>query len=141
MEKESHGWPKYLFKGRMRTSTAVLIVAFLLAWWLYANVPPPPKAPVQVPATQVVPPGFVPDPNYTWVPRTAVRQPPTTTPTTPTTTTPTTATTTTPTATTTTPTTTSTPPVLTIPGLPPVTVPTLPSFPAPSPPNPPPPAS
>ena len=74
--------------GRMRTSTAALIVAFIALFWVYQAVQPEPvgsDAP-----TQVVPPGFVPDPNYTWVPRTNVRRPkePVTT-TTPTTTTPT----------------------------------------------------
>ena len=34
-----------------------------------------PAAPPEAPPTAVVPPGFVPDPNYTWVPRTNVRRP------------------------------------------------------------------
>jgi hypothetical protein len=99
------GWPGYLFGGRVRTSTVVLIVAFAALWWIYdahqqsARSSPPTT---QVPATQVVPPGFVPDPNYTWVPRSRLQQPPptvtvtktpTTTPTAPI---PTTTTTTTP---------------------------------------------
>ena len=72
--------------GRIRTSTAALIVAFVALFWVYQTVQPEPvgsDAP-----TQVVPPGFVPDPNYTWVPRTNVRRPKETiTTTTPTTTT------------------------------------------------------
>jgi hypothetical protein len=102
-------WPNYIFGGRVRTSTLVLIFAFLLTWWTYNTYrphPPPPEAPAQV-----VPPGFVPDPNYTWVPRTKVRTPPTEeTPTTtePTTTTPTTS-----------PTTTTPPPLIQLPVLPP----------------------
>jgi hypothetical protein len=74
----------HLFGGRIRTSTVILIVAFLAVWWTYDTYrpTPPPKAP----APQVVPPGFVPDPNYTWVPRTRVEEPPATP--TPTTTTP-----------------------------------------------------
>jgi hypothetical protein len=60
--------------GRMRVSTIVLIVAFLALFWVYHNFEPRPAAP-EVPPTAVVPPGFVPDPNYTWVPRTNVRRP------------------------------------------------------------------
>jgi hypothetical protein len=94
------GWPGYLFGGRVRTSTVVLIVAFAAVWWIYddhAQSMKSHKTP-QVPATQVVPPGFVPDPNYTWVPRTRVQEPPTTVTVTPTTTpTPTPTTTNTPT--------------------------------------------
>ena len=86
--------------GRVRTSTAALIVAFIALFWVYQAVQPEPvgsDAP-----TQVVPPGFVPDPNYTWVPRTNVRRPrePVVTTTTPTTTTPTETTTPSPTETT-----------------------------------------
>ena len=90
------GWPGYLFGGRVRTSTVVLILAFAASWWVYNDHRQATRStPTQVPATQVVPPGFVPDPNYTWVPRTRVEEPlpsvtetPTTTPTpTPTTTT------------------------------------------------------
>ena len=84
---DGHRWPRHLF-GRMRTSTAALIVAFIALFWVYQTVQPEPvggDAP-----TQVVPPGFVPDPNYTWVPRTNVRRPKeAVTTTTPTTTTPT----------------------------------------------------
>jgi hypothetical protein len=83
--------------GRMRVSTVVLIVAFVALFWVYHNFEPRPAAP-EAPPTAVVPPGFVPDPNYTWVPRTNVRRPKetlTTETTTPTTTSPTETTTTT----------------------------------------------
>jgi hypothetical protein len=60
--------------GRMRVSTVVLIVAFFALFWVYHNFEPRPTAP-ETPPTAVVPPGFVPDPNYTWVPRTQVRRP------------------------------------------------------------------
>jgi hypothetical protein len=93
-------WPAYVLGGRMRASTLVLIVAFFLTAWLYDTYKPPPPEPA--PATQTVPPGFVPDPEYTWVPRTQVQE--WTRTTTPTTTTPTTTTTVAP-PTTTTPTT------------------------------------
>jgi hypothetical protein len=87
-------WPSYMFGGRIRTSTLVLIVAFFATWWSYNTYRPHP--PPQV-APQVVPPGYVPDPNYTWVPRTRVQEPtydtPTTTVTTPPPTTPPTTTT------------------------------------------------
>ena len=74
--------------GRVRTSTAALIVAFIALFWVYQAVQPEPAA-TEAP-NQVVPPGFVPDPNYTWVPRTNVRRPKETiATTTPTTTTPT----------------------------------------------------
>jgi hypothetical protein len=87
-DEEERRWPNYMFRGRMRTSTLVLIVAFLAVWWVYDVYRPEPAA--KPPPAQVVPPGFVPDPNYTWVPRSRVQQPPptvTVTPT-PTTTTP-----------------------------------------------------
>ena len=76
--------------GRMRVSTIVLFVAFLALFWVYHNVEP---RPTEAPTTAVVPPGFVPDPNYTWVPRTNVRRPKEPETTTPTTTSPTEATT------------------------------------------------
>ena len=60
--------------GRMRVSTIVLIVAFLALFWVYHNFEPRPAS-TEAPTTAVVPPGFVPDPNYTWVPRTNVRRP------------------------------------------------------------------
>ncbi|ULE33469.1 hypothetical protein [Mycobacterium sp. IDR2000157661] len=96
--------------GRMRLSTVVLIVVFATLFWVYQTFEPE-RAPAPTPA--VVPPGFVPDPNYTWVPRTNVQRTTeptetptsTTTPPTPTTTTtngPTTTTTITPTSPTTT---------------------------------------
>ncbi len=95
----------HLFGGRVRMSTFVLIVAFLAVWWVYDTYRPEP--PAKPPAPQVVPPGFVPDPNYTWVPRSRVQQPPTVTVTpTPTTTAPPT------------PTTTAPPPPFVIPSLP-----------------------
>ena len=75
------GWPGYLFGGRVRTSTVALILAFLALWWLYdqhQHSAQSSSKTTQVPATQVVPPGFVPDPNYTWVPRSRVQAPPTT---------------------------------------------------------------
>lgn len=72
VEGDTRGWPGYLFGGRLRMSTAVLVIAFLATWWTYDTY-----APVEdeVPANQVVPPGFVPDPQYTWVPRTRVGEP------------------------------------------------------------------
>jgi len=84
--------------GRMRVSTVVLIVAFLALFWVYHNFEPRPAS-TEAPTTAVVPPGFVPDPNYTWVPRTNVRRPKetlTTETTTPTTTSPTETTSTSP---------------------------------------------
>ncbi|HZN78431.1 MAG TPA: hypothetical protein VFC01_01910, partial [Mycobacterium sp.] len=85
--------------GRMRVSTLVLIVAFVALFWVYHNFEPR-LTPAEAPTTAVVPPGFVPDPNYTWVPRTNVRRPKepetTTMTTTPTTTSPTETTTTSP---------------------------------------------
>jgi len=93
-------WPDYMFGGHVRTSTLVLVLAFLAVWWVYDDHQQSTKSntkTTQVPATQIVPPGFVPDPNYTWVPRTRVQEPlptvtetptPTTTPPPPTTTSP-----------------------------------------------------
>ncbi len=100
-DEAERGWPTYLFGGRVRTSTVVLVIAFLAVWWVYdehAQTTKSTNKTTQVPATQIVPPGFVPDPNYTWVPRTRVQEPPTTATPTPTTTPrpPTTTTTTTP---------------------------------------------
>jgi hypothetical protein len=68
-------WPGYLFGGRARTTTVVLILAFVGVWWAYdtyRSTPEPAEAP------QVVPPGYVPDPNFTWVPRARLQQPPVT---------------------------------------------------------------
>jgi hypothetical protein len=101
-------WPSYILGGRIRTSTLVLIIAFFLTWWTYNTCRPHPPPPV---VPQVVPPGYVPDPNYTWVPRTKVQSP---TSDTPTTTVPTTTPPTTPPPTTTTP-----PPLIQLPVLPP----------------------
>ena len=89
--REGRGWPGYLFGGRVRTSTVVLLIAFFATWWIFETYQPAPAPPEQVPANEIVPPGFIPDPAYTWAPRTDVQQrPPTptttaTTPTTPTT--------------------------------------------------------
>ncbi|WP_372515280.1 hypothetical protein [Mycolicibacterium hodleri] len=74
---EGREWPAYLPGGRVRTSTAALIVAFCFTWWLHATYAPPPPAASE--PTQVVPPGYVPDPEYTWVPRTNVETRPKTT--------------------------------------------------------------
>ncbi len=76
-EKRSEGKQRrwsHIFGGRVRTSTLVLIVAFLAVWWVYDTYRP--EAAPKSPPPQVVPPGFVPDPNYTWVPRSRVQQPP-----------------------------------------------------------------
>lgn len=78
-EDAQRAWPGYMFGGHMRTSTLVLILAFAAAWFVYNDHRESARStPTQVPATQVVPPGFVPDPNYTWVPRSRVQAPPTT---------------------------------------------------------------
>lgn len=138
VNRADRSWPTYIL-GRVRTSTVGLIVAFFVAYWLHQTYAPPPPPPPQQPA--VVPPGFVPNPEYTWVPRTDVNTRPKTTyrPTpTETTETPTTTTTTTTTSSTPTTTTTTAPPTTTVitpaPGLPPVTLPLLPGMaPAPTP--------
>ncbi|OBI81608.1 hypothetical protein [Mycobacterium asiaticum] len=118
--------PSHLFGGRVRTSTLVLIVAFLALWWTYETYSPREEPRSTTPPSQVVPPGFVPDPNYTWVPRTRVQQPSTSvTPTQ------------TPTPTTTPPpptTTTTTTPLIQLPCIPPFCTPT--STPSPNPPPP-----
>ncbi|UQX11716.1 hypothetical protein [Candidatus Mycobacterium methanotrophicum] len=135
-DNAEHGWPGYLLGGRVRTSTVALIVAFLALWWLYdahRHAAQSSKS-TQVPATQVVPPGFMPDPNYTWVPRSRLQQPPETVTVTQTpTTTPSPPTTTTTTTTTTTPAPLLPPIILPPPFGPPVTTP------PPPPPGPPPP--
>jgi cytoskeletal protein RodZ len=121
--------------GRMRVSTIVLIVAFLALFWVYHNFEPRPAA-TEAPTTAVVPPGFVPDPNYTWVPRTNVQpkeSETTTTTTTPTTTSPTETTTSPGETTTPTSPTTSTPQTVTqSPTLTPTTPPAHRSGPAPT---------
>ena len=87
--------------GQFRVSTIVLTAVFIALFWVQQTVQPHPAPEAPVPA--VVPPGFVPDPNYTWVPRTNVRRPkePTATTTTPTETTTTESTSPTPSETTT----------------------------------------
>ncbi|MGO9510625.1 MAG: hypothetical protein ACLPXZ_26065 [Mycobacterium sp.] len=106
-EDERRRAPSKLFGGRIRTSTVVLIIAFFAVSWVYGSYRTD-NQPAKPPPAQVVPPGFVPDPNYTWVPRTRVDQRPSTTvPQTPTTTE-------TPTPTTTT----TSPPPFTLPTLP-----------------------
>ncbi|WP_166903837.1 hypothetical protein [Mycobacterium sp. DL440] len=65
--------------GRVRTSTVVLVVVFIALSWVQQEYRPKQTAPS--PDTQVVPPGFVPDPDYTWVPRTKLQTPRSTTPT------------------------------------------------------------
>jgi hypothetical protein len=64
--------------GRMRVSTVALIIAFFALFWVHQTFQPEPAA-TEAPTTAVVPPGFVPDPDYTWVPRTNVRERPMTT--------------------------------------------------------------
>jgi hypothetical protein len=59
--------------GQFRVSTVVLIVVFVALFWVQQTFEPEPAPEAPTPA--VVPPGFVPDPNYTWVPRTQVRRP------------------------------------------------------------------
>jgi hypothetical protein len=73
-KRTDRGWPGYFINGRIRTSTAALILAFFVLSWVHNTYQPQPAAPAQ--QTQVVPPGFVPDPDYTWVPRTQVEQAP-----------------------------------------------------------------
>ncbi|MEO8813869.1 MAG: hypothetical protein ABI307_01555 [Mycobacterium sp.] len=73
--RDERRWPGYLLGGRVRTSTVALIVVFALVWWVYDAYRPTPKS---IEAPQVVPPGFIPDPNYTWVPRTRLQRPPAT---------------------------------------------------------------
>ena len=97
-------WFRAKLGGRFRVSTIALIVAFIALFWVQQTFQPELAAP-EKPASAVVPPGFVPDPNYTWVPRTNVRRPKeltysstTTTPTTETTTPNTDATSTSPTS-------------------------------------------
>ena len=85
--RTDHGWPAYIINGRIRTSTAGLILAFFAITWVHNTYQPTPPAPVAPETAQVVPPGFMPDPEYTWVPRTYVQERPRTTTTTPTTTT------------------------------------------------------
>lgn len=90
--RADHGWPGYIVNGRIRTSTAALIVAFFVIAWVHSTYQPAPPAAVVPEGAQVVPPGFMPDPEYTWVPRTNVETRPRTTSSTPSTTTTTEAT-------------------------------------------------
>lgn len=62
LSNQKRHWPGYLF-GRIRTSTLVLIAAFLAVWWIYETYRPQAPGPGDSPPTQVVPPGFVPDPE------------------------------------------------------------------------------
>lgn len=71
--REGRSWPGYILGGRLRTSTAALLIVFCAIWWLYETYEPD-QHPEQVPASEVVPPGFIPDPSYTWVPRTDVQR-------------------------------------------------------------------
>jgi hypothetical protein len=48
---EERGWPDYLFGGHVRTSTLVLIVAFLAVWWVYSAYRPHEPAHGGPPAT------------------------------------------------------------------------------------------
>ncbi|WP_081288550.1 hypothetical protein [Mycobacterium asiaticum] len=127
-DKEERRAPSHLFGGRVRTSTLVLIVAFLALWWTYETYSPREEPRSTTPPSQVVPPGFVPDPNYTWVPRTRVQQPNNATPTPTPTRTPTPTTTPPPTTTTTT-----TTPLIQLPCIPPFCTPTSTPSPNPSP--------
>ncbi|MDI3314159.1 MAG: hypothetical protein QJR12_07720 [Mycobacterium sp.] len=74
--EQRRGWPGYLFGGHVRTSTVMLILAFLAVWWVYDAYRP--ETSPKSPAPPAVPPGYVPDPNYTWVPRSRLQQPPAT---------------------------------------------------------------
>ena len=86
-KRDDRGWPEYMINGRIRTSTVVMIVAFIVISWVHNSYQPPPPTPATPETAQVVPPGFMPDPDYTWVPRTKVQERPrSTTPTTTTTT-------------------------------------------------------
>jgi hypothetical protein len=111
--RTDRGWPGYIVNGRIRTSTAGLVVAFFVVAWLHNTYQPAPVTPAAPETAQVVPPGFMPDPEYTWVPRTNVETRPRTTTyrttTTPTTTEPTESTETTVTTSETSPTTTTSP--------------------------------
>ena len=82
-------WFKAKLGGRVRVSTVGAHRRVRRVVWVQQTFEPEPPHPT-APVPAVVPPGFVPDPNYTWVPRTQVRRPKepvTTTTTTPTTTT------------------------------------------------------
>jgi hypothetical protein len=85
--RTDRGWPGYIINGRIRTSTAALVVAFFVVSWVHNTYQPASSTPPAPETAQVVPPGFMPDPQYTWVPRTNVETRPRTTYSTPTTTT------------------------------------------------------
>lgn len=85
--RTDRGWPGYIINGRIRTSTAALVVAFIVVSWVHNTYQPASSTPPAPETAQVVPPGFMPDPQYTWVPRTNVETRPRTTYSTPTTTT------------------------------------------------------
>ncbi len=86
--RPDRGWPRYLPGGRIRTTTVAMVIAFAALSWVSQTYQPDV---VPAPETAVVPPGFVPDPEYTWVPRTNVRERATSTTSTTTTTTTTTS--------------------------------------------------
>jgi hypothetical protein len=68
-----------VFGGRVRASTVVLVVVFVAVGWVYLSYQRASESGGSpTPATQVVPPGFIPDPSYTWVPRARLEQPPVT---------------------------------------------------------------
>ncbi len=90
--RTDRGWPGYIVNGRIRTSTAALVLAFFAVSWVHNTYQPHAAQPSAPETAQVVPPGFVPDPDYTWVPRTNVETRPRTTYSTPTRTTTTTTT-------------------------------------------------
>ena len=50
-------WLKVKLGGKIRVSTAVLLVAFIALFWVYHNLEPTRAAP-EAPAPAVVPPGF-----------------------------------------------------------------------------------
>ncbi|MDX1888789.1 hypothetical protein [Mycolicibacterium sp. 050158] len=77
--RTDRGWPGYMINGRIRTSTAALVVAFIVISWVHNAYQPPASTPSTPETAQVVPPGFMPDPEYTWVPRTNVQTQPRTT--------------------------------------------------------------
>ena len=40
--RDDHGWPGYIINGRIRTSTAALVVAFIAISWVHNTYQPPP---------------------------------------------------------------------------------------------------
>jgi hypothetical protein len=100
-EDEEKRWPKYVFRGRLRTSTLALLVAFIALLWIQAHeqtgtsssktttVAPPPPPGYTFDNRSGGNRGYVPDPksDYTLVPRTQLQPPSTTAPPPPTTTT------------------------------------------------------